>query len=237
LIKVGAGTLALGSANTYTGNTQITGGTLMVNNTSGSGTGSGTVTVTNAGSVLAGTGIVSGTVTMNSGSAIAPGNGGVGTLRLNNNTSFTAAAQYRVEIGASGTGDRLDFTNGAGTLNFNTNSELALSSISGFNPALNSTYTLASMPAGTGNSRILLDGITGQTNFGSYTFGTGASGPVILQPAFVMANGSTLNLVRVGDDLVLTSVVVPEQNAVLGLGAVGLGAFHWLRRRRSTRVN
>lgn len=62
LLKDGTGSLTLSSANTYAGGTIISGGILLVNNRSGSGTGTGGVTV-NAGT-LGGGGIISGAVSV-----------------------------------------------------------------------------------------------------------------------------------------------------------------------------
>ena len=50
ITKIGTGRLTLGGANLYTGGTIVSGGTLLINNTSGSGTGTGDVTV-NAGAL------------------------------------------------------------------------------------------------------------------------------------------------------------------------------------------
>jgi autotransporter-associated beta strand protein len=74
LVKTGSGTFTLARAagNSYTGTTTISAGTLLVNNTSGSGTGTNSVTV-NSGGTLGGSGIVSGAVTVNSGGHLAPG--------------------------------------------------------------------------------------------------------------------------------------------------------------------
>jgi autotransporter-associated beta strand protein len=58
IIKNGKGTLSLSSANTYTGGTTLTRGTLRVSNISGSATGSGSVQVD--GGILGGTGIIAG---------------------------------------------------------------------------------------------------------------------------------------------------------------------------------
>lgn len=86
IIKSGAGTLALTAANTYTGGTAVTAGTLLVNNTTGSGTGSGAVSVTSGGT-LGGTGSISGVVTVSTGGVIAPG-ASTGTLSVGNNVAL-----------------------------------------------------------------------------------------------------------------------------------------------------
>ncbi len=59
LIKDGDGILTLAFANTYTGDTTVADGTLLVTNTTGSGTGAGAVTV-GAGAALGGTGSIAG---------------------------------------------------------------------------------------------------------------------------------------------------------------------------------
>lgn len=126
--KVGTGNWTLTGANTYTGGTIVDGGTLTVNNTSGSGTGTGSVTV-NTGATLAGTGIISGATTINSGATNAPGNAAIGTLTVNNSVTLAAGSTTRIEINktsltkdlldASGTltyGGTLIVTNLSGTL-------------------------------------------------------------------------------------------------------------------------
>lgn len=82
LYKTGPGTMELTAANLYQGGTDISGGTLLVNNTSGSGTGSGGVTV-ESGGTLAGNGIITGDILVKPGGAIAPGSP-VGTLSVGN---------------------------------------------------------------------------------------------------------------------------------------------------------
>lgn len=106
--KVGSGNWTVTGANTYTGGTVVDGGTLTVNNTSGSGTGTSTVTV-NTGATLAGTGIISGATTINSGATLAPGNAAIGTLTINNSVTLAAGSTTRIELNkTSGTKDLLD---------------------------------------------------------------------------------------------------------------------------------
>ena len=97
--KNGAGTLTLSGANTYSGNTVNNTGTLLINNTSGSGTGTGSVTI-NSGT-LGGNGFISGAVTMNSTATLAPGPtvSSVGTLTISNN--LTIASNVIIAINKS----------------------------------------------------------------------------------------------------------------------------------------
>jgi rhamnogalacturonan endolyase len=96
LAKVGAGVLTLTGTNTYSGGTAISGGTLMINNTGGSGTGSGAVTVATGGA-LGGTGVISGPVTVQSGGALAPGNP-LGTLTISNNLTLAAGSATLLQL-------------------------------------------------------------------------------------------------------------------------------------------
>lgn len=95
LTKTGPGTLVFtGTNSTYPGTTTVSGGKLLVNNTSGSGTSTNIVTV-NSGGTLGGTGIIAGNVTFASGAQayLYKTNGSPdspltlsGTLTLNGNT-------------------------------------------------------------------------------------------------------------------------------------------------------
>lgn len=90
-VIIGAGLVEFsnpsGNARLSTHTTIVNGGTLVLNNTSGSATGSGTSTTSgfvtlNNTSTLTGSGIVAGIVTANAGTTLAPGNEGLGTLTV-----------------------------------------------------------------------------------------------------------------------------------------------------------
>lgn len=103
LIKSGAGTEILTNANTYTGGTTINGGTLQINNSTGSGTGTGAVTVNSSGTLsglptatgFANPGTISGAVTVNGGGALLAKSGSTftfGGLTLN----ATAISNFQI---------------------------------------------------------------------------------------------------------------------------------------------
>lgn len=98
--KTGAGTAILTGANSYSGATTISGGTLLVNNTAGSGTGSGKVSV-NSGGTLGGSGTIK-ALTLNTGGLIAPGAGtpGVGGTTLNaSSLIWNAGGTLKLQLG------------------------------------------------------------------------------------------------------------------------------------------
>lgn len=101
LLKTGSGRLNLTGASTYTGPTDITGGTLAVN---GSLDPASVVSVRDGGT-LGGNGAV-GSVVVYGGGTIAPGNS-IGTLYVNGDLIFTPGAVYSVETDAAGNADRL----------------------------------------------------------------------------------------------------------------------------------
>ena len=96
IIKVGTGIWTLTNASTFSGGTNINNGTLMVNNTSGSGLGTGNTTV-NSGGILSGTGSVSGVVSILDGGVLSPGNG-VGSFSINNDAGIFAGGILSVDI-------------------------------------------------------------------------------------------------------------------------------------------
>jgi autotransporter-associated beta strand protein len=105
LAKTGRGKLSLTNANTYTGGTTITKGTLLVRNMTGSATGTGAVQV-NAGT-LGGTGKITGAVTVgtasSSGAILLPGNSATkpGILTINSTLTFKSLSTYKCVLSRS----------------------------------------------------------------------------------------------------------------------------------------
>jgi autotransporter-associated beta strand protein len=116
LVKSGVGTTTVTTANLFTGGTLINGGTLAINNLTGSGTGTGNVSI-NSGGTLVGFGAISGTVTNAFGGTISAGDD-IGQLDTGSQF-WLGGSTNRWEIsdaaGAAGVG--WDLLNITGTLN------------------------------------------------------------------------------------------------------------------------
>ncbi len=110
LVKSGAGTLALNAASSYTGDTMVNAGTLLVNNTHTVVAGNYTVN----GGVLGGTGTIRSAISVGSGGTLTAGDTNtVATIHLNGNVGFLPGATLLVNIGAAGC-DVFDLSGGAG---------------------------------------------------------------------------------------------------------------------------
>ncbi|WP_415908636.1 beta strand repeat-containing protein [Oleiharenicola sp. Vm1] len=205
LVKQGTGTFELTNANTYTGGTTVNGGTLLVNNTTGSGVGTGAVTI-NSGATLGGSGFVDGETTIASGGHIAPGNS-PGTLTFTNGLTLNDGAVLDFQLGT--TSDLIRVSGGTLTGPSTGAVTLNLSDAGGFTAA---TYPLFDFSGATTNSFDLSD----------FSLGN-----VIAGYDYVLAfNGSTL-------ELTATASAIPEPATwAAGLGLVALIA---VRRRRVAR--
>jgi autotransporter-associated beta strand protein len=138
LEKTGSGMWIVSAANTYTGDKTILEGTLLVNNTSDSGTGDGNVLV-ESGATLGGTGTISGSVmAANPGARISPGVG-IGLFIVGNLGLQDSSSQLAIDIGGITPGSEHDLllVNNVATLS----GEL-LVSLEGFLPNSTDAFTI-----------------------------------------------------------------------------------------------
>jgi autotransporter-associated beta strand protein len=95
--KAGLGKWTLTGSNSYNDGTLVSSGTLLVNNTSGSGTGGGDVEAA-TGATLGGTGTIAGSVIIDANATFAPGNPS-GVLSIGTDLSLDAAANLQFTLG------------------------------------------------------------------------------------------------------------------------------------------
>jgi len=124
LTKVGAGSQTLGAASTYSGGTTVQAGTLLVDNTSGSGTGLGTVSVMN-GATLGGSGIIGGLTTLRGGATLAPGNS-PGLLTFAAGLAAESDALIEFEIGGTSPVSQYDVIDVSGTASLAAGADISI---------------------------------------------------------------------------------------------------------------
>ncbi len=138
--KTGAGKWVLTGANTYTGTTTVTAGTLLVN---GTNSGGGAVTVA-TGATLGGTGAITGNVTVTG--TLAPG-ASAGALTVTGNATFNTGSTLLVELGGAGAG-QFDELNLSGMLTAGGVFDVDL--INGFVPAVGNSFDVLDFASATG---------------------------------------------------------------------------------------
>lgn len=209
LTKADAGSVTLTNSNTYTGGTIVNAGTLVVNNTIGSGTGTAAVLVNSSGT-LAGNGFISGAVNI-SGGTLAPGNSidslDTGTL------SFTGGT-FAAEINTSAL--TADLVNVTGDLNLTSNPTLMLTDIGSDVTLSPGTVFKLITYSGSWNSNTFL----GHADDSTFTFGANSYKIDYNEPVFG------------GSAVTLTAIPEPGTLALVGLGAVGFFRLR-IRRRRA----
>jgi autotransporter-associated beta strand protein len=162
LTKAGAGTLVLAGSSSYLGTTSVSAGTLVVNGVIG-----GTSAVSlSGGATLAGSGTVTGPTTIGSFATVSPG-ASPGTLTFGGNLLWNSGGSYNWQLlsatGTAGQTSAWDLITVGGTLDIGATSAnpfavnlWTLSSIlpdvsgsaSGFDPAQNYTWRIASAAGG-----------------------------------------------------------------------------------------
>lgn len=146
IFKIGGGTSVLTAANTFSGGVLQIDGTLLVNNTTGSGTGSGDVTVDGIDAVLGGTGTIAGNVFISQG-VLSPGTS-PGTLTLGGDLTFSSDTGWLVEILGTGVNeyDRIVMTSSTAVASLGSGTTLAV--LLGYAPSVGDSFTILDATAG-----------------------------------------------------------------------------------------
>ena len=207
-LAVSGGTLELTSANSYSGDTWVHSGILLVNNPSGGATGTGTLRVS-AGATLAGTGFISSS-TIISGS-LAPGES-IGTLTVTNDLTWNSGNAWLFELGTAAP------SLADSTLGLSTQDELTITGTSSdFLKGSGSNWAFDFAGAGSDGWYRLVDW-DGSTNFTTLDF-TAQNLAAGKSATFFIDDSSTALYVQ----------VIPERSTIMMLG---LTLVLTLRRRR-----
>lgn len=206
--KSGAGKWILSAANTYTGSTTVSQGTLLVNGTTAAAS---AVTVA-ANAILGGVGTVGGASVVNG--IVAPGSGGIGTLVMSSSATWNAGNAWLFELGTPAAS--------LAAATAGTNNDL-LTIGGAFIQGTGSSFAFDFANSGA-------DGWYKLVDYASTTFTTGTN------TAFTATNlpsGKTATFVVDGSSTALYVQIVPEPGtlALAGLG-VGIAGFVGWRRRR-----
>jgi trimeric autotransporter adhesin len=213
LTMAGTGRMILSGANTYTGATTISVGTLLIDGDNSAATGAVNVA---SPATLGGGGIIGGAVSVSTGAVISPGDNGAGNFTLNN--GLTLAGSYSWDLVALSTAtagtdfDRLTLTVGDATI---TGAGLGLN-LGAFAPSADPFWDITQT----------WTGILNNTGLGSLT---GAFAITNDQSAW--ASLGAFSTTNTGNDVNLVWTAVPEPDAAMLVG--GLGVLALLRRRRA----
>ncbi|EXL10587.1 transporter [Aquamicrobium defluvii] len=191
-------TILTANSNTFTGTTNVRGGTLRVDGTLG---GSGSTAMVSAGGILGGGGTIGGHVTVGSGGTLAPGSS-IGTLNVADAT-FDASSTYAVELNDGGfvasTNNDLLNASGGVTINGGTlhvTPENGTDDGTTYSPG---TYTVITAAGGVTGT---FDAVTDDFAFLAFTDGYDASNVFLTSsmdvPSFCLA-GYTANQCTTGE--------------------------------------
>lgn len=238
LVKTGSGTLILTAANSYTGGTTVSQGTLVINGNQSAATGA--ITVAN-GATLSGTGTIAGDTIING--VHSPGNS-PGLQTFNGNLSYSTGSSLNWElIGNTSTGRGTNFDG------INVGGGLTFSGATSMNLLFNSSGSTVDWDDTFWNSNrswLIYDVAGTTTGFGLFTINGTNWLDSFNRSLTSVRSGANFKLDRSGDDVIIrfdsgiSSVPEPGSLAlmsVVGLFGGGRLAQRYLRRRKNPETN
>jgi autotransporter-associated beta strand protein len=204
--KLGTGSLILEAANTYGGGTTVTAGTLLVNNTTNSGTGTGQVMI-GANGTLGGSGTIAGATTI--AGTLAPGNS-IDSLTINNTLALSGSAAFEINDSLN----TADLVDGVTTLTFG------------------GSLVVTNLGSGTnyfgGQTFNLFDFVTASGTFSSITLPTLPSGMT-----WQTYGAQTFDYATGQISIAATAIPEPSTLVLAGLGMLGFATASFRRRKHS----
>ena len=173
LKDAGTGTWTLSGVNTYTGNTSVTSGTLVI-----TGSVAGTASAATSG-VLSGTGTVTGAATVATTGVLSPGVNNVGTLNFGSTLTLDSGSNYAVTITGNGVNDKVNVT---GALTANGTITVSLSD---YTPVVNDTFDLADAASVDGTPTFSLPSLSDGLEWDTSTFATNGQIKVVNSDPFL----------------------------------------------------
>jgi autotransporter-associated beta strand protein len=225
ITKAGAGTLVLSGANTYTGNTTVSAGTLLVNGSLATGA----VNV-GAGCYLGGAGTIGGNTTVSNGAVLIPGTiGTYGTLAFGASLTLAPGATVNFDLGTnySGANDQIAVSsaltlNGnafhikapGSLVNLDTNSDYVLITADSISGSFASIPVWDVAPANSNNFSVVTSGTTITLHYSTLTSPTGSG---FASPSTAWHNQNVLISVTVTNG---SGTVDPNTGVVLNAGTL-----------------